>query len=354
MTTGALKARVRARTPARVWRALQAGRRRLAPPAVLEASWPWDTAQREIGPDPLSAAPASAALLERLDEEERAALLAALPDERRREIGATDPQTALRLQLAYGVHHGFEPLLARTALRADEPPPEVHAMARGPVAAGGSYYYADLVADALAEADRPLRAGSRALDFGCSSGRVVRVLAAAYPEVHWHGCDPIPDAIDWAAGHLPGIEFERSPLRPPLPYPDGAFDVVFAISIWSHFDEHAALEWIGEMRRILRPEGTLVMTAHGPQAVAFYAEVGERSREQREVIVEALHRRGFWYAPEFSARAEGDHGIVDPEWGTAFLSPEWALAKLTPEWRFEAFHPGRVENNQDLYVLARR
>ena len=42
---------------------------------------------------------------------------------------------------------------------------------------------------------RPIRHG---LDFGCSSGRVVRVLATAYPNVSWHGCDPNRPAIEWA------------------------------------------------------------------------------------------------------------------------------------------------------------
>ena len=95
------------------------------------------------------------------------------------------------------------------------------------------------------------------LDFGCSSGRVVRVLAAAFPELDWHGCDPIPDAIEWARANLPGIAFERSPEYPPLPYADGQFDFAFAISIWSHFAEGAALDWLREMHRVLRPGGRL-------------------------------------------------------------------------------------------------
>ena len=46
--------------------------------------------------------------------------------------------------------------------------------------------------------------------------------------------------------------------------------------------------------------------------------------------------------------------MANPDWGTAFLSPEWLLAKLTPQWSVALFRPGRVEGNQDLYVLERR
>jgi hypothetical protein len=79
--------------------------------------------------------------------------------------------------------------------------------------------------------------------------------------------------------------------------------------------------------------------------------VGQRSPEQLDEIREGLRERGFWYAPEYGE--VGDHGLANPDWGIAFLTPEWLLAKATPDWRVAAFHPGRVEGNQDLYVLER-
>ncbi len=166
------------------------------------------------------------------------------------------------------------------------------------------------------------------LDFGCSSGRVVRVLAAALPELEWHGCDPIDDAIEWAQANLPGIAFERSPEYPPLPYADASFDAVYAISIWSHFAEGAALDWLAEMRRIVKPGGRLAFSTHGEQTITHTQRAGLRSVEQLESVRAALFERGFWYAAEFGE--QGDHGVANPDWGTAFLSAEWLLAKLTP------------------------
>ena len=58
------------------------------------------------------------------------------------------------------------------------PPEDVHSMARGPLATGGSAYYADLVADGFESAGAPIEPGMARLDFGCSSGRAVRVLSA--------------------------------------------------------------------------------------------------------------------------------------------------------------------------------
>jgi SAM-dependent methyltransferase len=311
-----------------------------------------DTSRRSIGPDLLRASPVTDLLYGRLTSDDLAAIESSLQPSEAALWETADAPDRRRLALAFAAHYGIEEALERSGLSGKMPNPEVHSMARGAAAAGGSSYYADLVVDALAQTGAEPTAGQAGLDFGCSSGRVVRVLAAAYPELDWHGCDPIPDAIDWARTNLPGVRFERSPEYPPLSYGDGAFDFVFAISIWSHFADGAALDWMRDMRRVIKPSGRLLITTHGEQTIAHTQREGVRSPEQLAEIRQALFEHGFWYAPEFGAA--GDHGVANPDWGTAFLTPEWLLAKLTPDWRLLLFRPGRVEANQDLYVLERK
>lgn len=253
--------------------------------------------------------------------------------------------------LAFGIWLGIPCVPEKTGLPAAQPPDEIHAMARGPIAAAGGLYEADMVVDALASCGVEMDQVSDALDFGCSSARVVRVLAAAYPEVRWRGCDPNGPAIEWAGANLPGIDFFRSGDEPPLPLPDGSLDMAYAISIWSHFAPELGLRWFDEMHRLVRPGGHLVFTTHGLTSVAFYAARELRSAQQSDEILGDLYRQGFWYAPEFGE--QGDWGVVNPEWGTAFLSPEWVLAKLCPRWQVLEFATGRNQENQDVYVLRR-
>lgn len=263
----------------------------------------------------------------------------------------SQPTPSADLILAYGVWLGVDSICQKAGLTADQPPEDVHAMARGPLSAAGGLYEANMVADALAGVGVDLTDVRDGLDFGCSSGRVVRVLAAAYPEIRWRGCDPNGPAIAWASENLPGIEFFVSENNPPLPIADGSLDLVYAISIWSHFAPDLGLLWFEEMRRVLRPGGHLVCTTHGLTSVAYYATRRLRSPEQSREIADDLYRQGWWYAPEFGD--EGDWGVVNPEWGTAFLSPEWMLTKLCPQWRVLEFAPGRNQENQDVYVLQR-
>jgi SAM-dependent methyltransferase len=266
---------------------------------------------------------------------------------------ATAPTPALRsfLVLAYGLWLEVEDVSKKTGLTPVQPPEEVHAMARGPLAAAGGLYEADLVVDALSSAGADIAAVGSALDFGCSSARVVRVLAAAYPQIDWHGCDPNEPAIAWATENLPGVDFFVSDDAPPLALGDASLDLVYAISIWSHFEPALGLQWFEEMHRLIAPGGHLVCTTHGITSVAFCATNGLRTPEQSQEIATSLYSRGWWYAQEFGE--EGDWGVVNPDWGTAFLSPEWLLTQLCPRWRVLEFAPGRNQNNQDVYVLQR-
>lgn len=261
------------------------------------------------------------------------------------------PEERTRLALTLGVHYGIEEVLRATGLTAAAPPTDVHAMAAGPLAAGGSIYHADLVATALRSAGHEIAPGQRALDFGCSSGRVVRVLAAYEPGVEWHGCDPNRPAVEWAQRHIEGVRFAPSPLEPPLAYEDESFDFAFAISIWSHFAERAALRWLDELSRVLRPGGHLVITLHGLQSIAYYEDHGLHEGLRPWELRERMLSEGFAFIPVFGQ--EGDDGIRSAEWGNAFISPEWLLARVCPAWRVVDYAVGRNEGNQDVAVLQR-
>jgi glycosyltransferase involved in cell wall biosynthesis/SAM-dependent methyltransferase len=272
----------------------------------------------------------------------------------------TEQESALerkRLALALGVYYRIPSILARTGLTEALPPNEVHLQGRGPLAAGGSTYHADLVVDALASAGVELVAGMRGLDFGCSSGRVVRVLAGAYPDVSWSACDPIESSIVWARENLPGITFEVSPVEPPLPFGDASFDFSFAISIWSHFSAGAALRWWDEMHRVISPGGHLVLTTHGYLTISHHRRYGVPTASNRQPplqldsIREALDSRGFCFVPMFGE--EGDWGLVNPEWGLAYMTPDWLEEQVAPNWRVAQFAAGRNERNQDVFVLER-
>lgn len=242
--------------------------------------------------------------------------------------------------------------LATMGLTSADPPADVHSMARGPLTAGGDLGMADFVVQTLDEADVALRDGATVLDFGCSSGRALRPIAAWRADLECLGCDPNEPAIAWAQGALPMARWFVSPTVPPLDLADGSVDVAYAISIWSHFSADAALRWLTEMHRIVRPGGTLLLTTHGLTTFATYVRGDLMGRRPIAAAIETMLRDGIEFVDVFGEA--GDWGVKDPGWGNSFLLADWLVEHATPQWAVLLLRSGGLQSNQDVFVLERR
>lgn len=102
------------------------------------------------------------------------------------------------------------------------------------------------------------------LDFGCGCGRVARWLGTAEPVSHLRGVDVDVAQVRWARRRLQR-DFTVIRPSPPLAFEPESFDVVYAISIFTHLNEREQFDWLAELARILRPGGLLIATTHGPE-----------------------------------------------------------------------------------------
>jgi SAM-dependent methyltransferase len=105
----------------------------------------------------------------------------------------------------------------------------------------------------------------RVLDFGCGSGRVLRQFLPEAASGEFWGCDLHRPTIAWLDEHLsPPLHFHVND-EIPTPHPDSYFDLVYAISVFTHIT-HEWSAWLLELHRILKPEGLLLATFVGPEA----------------------------------------------------------------------------------------
>ena len=100
------------------------------------------------------------------------------------------------------------------------------------------------------------------LDFGCGCGRGVSPLQILLPSAKFYGTDAEADLIAWARSHLQA-DFRVNAPEPPLPYADGQFDLIYAVSVFTHLDERLQFLWLAELQRVAKAGAILILTVHG-------------------------------------------------------------------------------------------
>lgn len=105
--------------------------------------------------------------------------------------------------------------------------------------------------------------GKRVLDFGCGAGRTLRHFTAEAAEAELWGCDIDEESIRWMQEQMcpPFHAFVNGP-EPPLDQPDASFDLIWAISVFTHL-AFSWSRWLVELHRILKPDGLLFVTFMG-------------------------------------------------------------------------------------------
>jgi SAM-dependent methyltransferase len=139
----------------------------------------------------------------------------------------------------------------------------------------------------IAEA-RPLESFQRILDFGCGCGRVIRFFEEVAKSCELFATDIDLEAISWCQENLKGLAtFNRNHDEPPLDFAPDSFDIILAISVFTHLPESLEQAWLGELKRIARPGAILLLSVHGQRC---FWNVPSASYDE-------LDRRGFCYAP---------------------------------------------------------
>jgi SAM-dependent methyltransferase len=188
--------------------------------------------------------------------------------------------------------------------------------------------------DAIA-AHVPLAEIGDVLDFGCGCGRVTRYFNDFTGNVA--GSDVSVDAIEWCRANLGFARFEANGLAPPLAFDDASFDLVYALSVFTHLTADLQVAWRDELRRVLRPEGRLLITTHGRSYVPRL-DAEERKRfESGELVVR-------WGEVAGSNLCSAYH----PEpYVRSTLADGFAFLELEPEG-------ARGNPTQDLVLLQKR
>lgn len=115
------------------------------------------------------------------------------------------------------------------------------------------------------------------MDFGCSSGRVLRNFLPEMGEHGWTltGVDVSARRIEWMRRNFPP-EFQvyTGSVLPILPFESNSFDVIYGLSVFTHLKFLWDM-WLLELRRVLKPGGLLIQSIHTENAWNFFAQQGQ-------------------------------------------------------------------------------
>ena len=220
---------------------------------------------------------------------------------------------------------------------------------------------AEDLTEALATQGRSFADFESVLDFGCGSGRVLRhVVGRGGPVTRFTGCDVDAEAVGWARENLPGARWEVSRFMPPLPFPDGEFDLVYSISIFTHFDEPTQFAWLEEMARVVRPGGLALLSIHGEHAYKAFMEDAEQSIDRASFTVRMashgpLDQEGFIYEPfEINTWNKSEYPGIEGSFGQTVHSEAYVRERWTTDFEVLDTLPRRIGGWQDLVLLRRR
>ena len=100
--------------------------------------------------------------------------------------------------------------------------------------------------------------------------------------------------------------FEINALTPPLPYADEQFDLVYALSVFTHLPEPLHFAWMREMKRVLKTDGYLIFSTHGEPYLGDLTPDQQAEFRAGRVVVKdqdaaGTNRCGVYVSEEYSA-----------------------------------------------------
>jgi SAM-dependent methyltransferase len=177
--------------------------------------------------------------------------------------------------------------------------------------------------------------GKRVLDFGCGAGRTLRHFEAEAEVASIEGCDIDVDSVDWVRDNLsPPFSVFRCDETPPLPRTDRHYDLIWALSVFTHIGDGWSA-WLLELHRVLADDGLLIATVVGP---AYATEVTGEPWDEDRIGMNVLRHWQGW--------DRGGPTVLHSDW--------WIRAHWGRLFEVEEIQMTGADRGQHRWVLLRK
>lgn len=202
----------------------------------------------------------------------------------------------------------------------------------------------------------------RILDFGCGVARQLLHFTRHYPNPSYYACDVDDSSIAFVQKAYPQVEAHVNAFHPPLKYPDGFFDFIYSVSIFSHLNVEDQKSWLPELARVTKPGGYCFLTTEGRGALGQLASTFgmDEAALAREFAEQGIIYKEYNHLHD-SIQTQNTFKVashlvgVDGSYGNTVLAPEY----IRSQWGDADFEvvdiiEAIIDYRQDLVILRRK
>ncbi|MGD1806920.1 methyltransferase [Dapis sp. BLCC M126] len=187
------------------------------------------------------------------------------------------------------------------------------------------------------------------LDFGCGVGRYLMAFEPELlPNQKLFGCDVFAECAGWCQENIKFATVKHNDIQPPLPFENNQFDLINAISVFTHLNLDLQHLWAWDIYRVLRPGGILFMTLHGPQFFPIIYDIF-RSGNAHKAEMYSIGEEGLFLYLDHQGETDGQgqHTIA------AVHTPAAYQEIFSMFKHIKRFPQSNLANGQDLYILQK-
>lgn len=197
------------------------------------------------------------------------------------------------------------------------------------------------IRDLCASVGRDIYSFERVLDFGCGSGRVIRNFQDAPASCQLYGTDIDSELISWCDKSLPSFQFSLNGYQPPLSFEDNTFDLIYAISVFTHLNEQFQHAWLRELQRIARPGALLILSANGENCISMLPSSYHGQ----------IHNDGFMFIVGATGKLKLDK--LPDFYQTAYHTKEYIYREWSAYFDVVSYVECGINNHQDAILLRK-
>jgi len=174
------------------------------------------------------------------------------------------------------------------------------------------------------------------LEFASGYGCVTRHIKNVMPFSVTIACDIHPQAVQFIEESL-GTEAVLSASRPEDLFPYQEFDVVFALSFFSHMPKNTFSRWLRKLASFVKSGGYFIFTTHGLESRKYFPDC-------------QFDKDGFYFQQSTEQK-----DIDIKEYGLTCTLPKYVLARIfdDPNFVLKYFHEGYWWKHQDVFIIKR-